>query len=79
MRILSEINDQPIKRVTLYLTTDEAVSMLKQLEDLITKPKRHHIHVEDKNFEREITIAIYTEMNLSTFDERSRKLIEKNE
>jgi hypothetical protein len=79
MRILNEVTDQPIKRVALYLTIDEAKSLLTQLDGLISKPKRHHIHVEDASNEREITVAIYSGSNLSQFDERSRRLIEKDE
>lgn len=79
MRILDSINDRPLKRIALILTADEAQSLLNQLGKLISKPKIHHIHVEDEAFEREITLAIYTEANISQLDERTRKLIEKDE
>ena len=79
MRILDNANVRPIKQITLYLTMDEAKSLYNQLDKLISKPKIHHIHVEDESFEREITVAIYTDSNISEFDERSRRLIEKDE
>jgi len=79
MKILNEINDSPIKHVTLFLTPDEAKSLIKQIGDLLAKPKLHHVHIEDEDFEREITVVVYTPSNISTFDERSRKLIEKDE
>ncbi len=79
MKILDDEGNRPLKRVSLFLTRDETISLLKQLEGLISKHRRHHVHVEDENFEREITIAIYTESNISKFDERSRRLIEKDE
>ena len=79
MRILDNANVRPIKQITLYLTMDEAKSLYNQLDKLISKPKIHHIHFEDESFEREITVAIYTDSNISEFDERSRRLIEKDE
>ena len=78
MRIIDSIDDHPLKRVTLFLMMDEAKSLRDQLGDLISNPKLHHAHIEDDSFTREITIAIYTPSNLSHFDERSRKLIEKD-
>ena len=79
MRILNEDSDCSVKRVCLYLTRMEAESLFEQLGKLISKPKKHHFHVEDENFEREITVAIYSETNISEYDERSARLIEKDE
>ncbi len=79
MRIIDDINDRPLKQVTLLLTPDEANSLHKQLGDLMSKPKIHHIHVEDEKFEKEIMVLIYTPSNISDFDERTRRLIEKDE
>ena len=79
MRILDVTHERPLKQVGIYLTTEEAKSLCKQLSDLISKPKRHHVHIEDDSFTREITIAIYTPSNLSQFDELSRRLIESDE
>lgn len=76
MRILDETSDRALKRVSLFLTPEEAKSVAGQLEGLISKPGLHHIHIEDEGFEREITIAIYTQSNISKFDRRSRLLIE---
>ena len=81
MRILDEDNDRSLKRITLFLTTDEANSLYNQLGKLISKPKTHHFHVGEDGYgdEREITVAIYSSSNISEFDARSRKLIEQNE
>lgn len=78
MRILDEDTNSAIKRVSLFLTREEAESLRKQLDTLIAKPKNHHVHVEDESFEREITIAMYSKGDVSQFDERSRRLIEKD-
>jgi len=78
MRILDEANDRSMKRVSLYLTPEEARSLLLQLEKLLATPKIHHIHSTDEGLQREITVAVYTRLNLQEFDERSRKLIERD-
>lgn len=81
MRILDQNNDRSLKRITLFLTNDEANSLYNHLGKLISKPKTHHIHVGEEGYgdETEITIAIYSSSDISKFDERSRKLIEKDE
>ena len=79
MRILDDDNDRPIKHVMVFLTIQEAQSLYQQLGVLISKRETHHIHVEDDDNKREMTIAIYSLSNISQFDEQSRKLIEENE
>jgi hypothetical protein len=79
MRILDGDHDRPLGQITLYLTVEEARSLQGQLGDLISKPQLHHVHIEDDTFTKEATIAIYEPSNLSRFDERSRKLIEKDQ
>lgn len=79
MRILDGDHDRPLKHVTLFVTVEEAKSLHEQLGDLIAKPQLHHAHIEDDSFTKEATITIYKASNLSHFDERSRKLIEKDE
>ena len=82
MRIYSEDTDKKINRVILYLTIDEAQELKDSLELIINNSeKHHHEHIPDRedDFKREITVCIYREDNLSTFDERSRELILKDE
>lgn len=79
MRVLDGDHDRSLKHVTLYLTAEEAISLHEQLGDLIAKPRHHHAHIEDDTFTKEITVAIYESSSLSRFDERSRKLIERDE
>jgi len=41
---------------------------------------RNHVHVNDEEFEHEITVSIYTQDNVKYFDKRSQRLIlKKNE
>ncbi len=82
MRIYNVDSDKKVNKVILYLTPDEAQEMKDSLELLINNNKKHHHeHIPDRedDFKREITICIYKEDNLSTFDERSRKLILNDE
>ena len=38
-----------------------------------------HTHINDTEFEREMTVAIYNSEEISSFNERTRKLILKGE
>jgi len=53
--------------------------MLGYLEQLLAEPDQHHAHLDDEDFTREVTLAVYTDQNLSEFDARSRDLIEKDQ
>jgi len=79
MRIYDVNSDKRINDLILYLTPDEAQEMKESLELLIgDSDEIHHVHISDieGNFvEREITVCIYREDNLSSFDQRSQKLI----
>lgn len=82
MRIYDPNSDKKIEKVTLYLTPDEAQEMRDSLELLINSGnKHHHEHIPDRedDFKREITVCIYKEDNISSFDERSKKLILEDE
>jgi len=76
MRILDEKRDHATERVTLFLTRSEAAEMRDMLEALLNGEVDQHVHVSDVAFEREVTIAIYDESDLSFFDERAKKLIQ---
>ena len=82
MRIYNLDSDKKVNKVVLYLTPDEAQEMKDSLELLLTNnEKHHHEHISDRedDFKREITVCIYREDNLSSFDERSKKLILNDE
>lgn len=79
MRILDCDTDDALHNVTIFLTADEARQMIGVLEDLVHDPARQHGHVNDLDYQREITIAVYTPTNLGQFDERSRRLIEASD
>jgi predicted hydrolase (HD superfamily) len=59
----------------LLLTLSEAEELRDDLDSLINKQKMHHAHVNDSEYNHEITVAIYDEKNLTGFDERATQLI----
>jgi hypothetical protein len=80
MRIYNLDSDEKVNRVTLYLTPDEAQELKHALELIISDCKKYdHKHIPDSEYKREITVCIYKKDNLSSFNERSRKLILNDE
>jgi hypothetical protein len=79
MRILDDKSDKKLDTVTIFLTQEEALQLRSDLDQLLAKPKLHHTHLSSENYQKEITVCIYREDNLSSFDERSRKLILNDE
>jgi ferredoxin-thioredoxin reductase catalytic subunit len=82
MRIYNEDTDKKVNKVILYLSPDEAQELKDSLESIINNNEKHqHEHIPDREdaFKREITVCIYRKDNLSSFDERSKKLILNDE
>jgi helix-turn-helix protein len=77
MRILDEITDKPLSNVTLLLTHNEASELRDKLDSLIQNYNRKewHDHVTDNEYQHEITIAIYNEVDVSEFNKRIQQLI----
>ena len=75
MRILDEKTDQKLDKITIYLTKSEAIELRDSLIDLIQYPDHHHNHIPSDEYDKEITVCIYDDKNLSFFDERSKKLL----
>ena len=67
----------PISSVLILLTPKEALELTGKVKS-INSDIGNHIHVDNEEYTREITIAIYTPQNLSFFDDRIRKIIEDN-
>lgn len=82
MRIYDIDADKKVNKVILYLTPEEAKEMKDALESIINDNEKHlHEHIPDRedDFKREITVCIYRKDDLSSFDERSKKLILREE
>ena len=75
MRIYDLDADSKVNNIIIYLTPDEAKEMRSSLELIMNNKKHHHEHISDADFKREITVCIYREDDLLSFDERSKKLI----
>ena len=75
MRILELENRRELSELTLYLTSQEAEELQQSLVDMIRSPKGNHCHINDENFERELTVCVYQEEDLSDFDEVSKQII----
>jgi hypothetical protein len=79
MRILDELNDKSINKVTLYLTKSEARELLDGIEQLIVKEDNNHVHINDEDFKKEVTVCIYDLNRLKGLNGRSVKIIMKDE
>jgi hypothetical protein len=74
------IYNREIKKIygdmEIFLTKDEAFYLQSMLNELINKPQIHHIHINNKCYNKELMIAVYSNDNLSEFDKESKVLIE---
>jgi hypothetical protein len=75
MKIYDENAKRVLSSVILFLTPAEARELAGAAEELAANPQHHHHHINDKTFQQEITLAVYTRENFNEFDEESRKLI----
>lgn len=75
MRILDEETNNPLHRVTLYLTLSEANELSDKVQSLLSATNVHHEHVSSEDYQKEVTLTIYENHPIDSFDERSRKLI----
>ena len=76
MRLLDVDNDLALKNVILYLSINEAKEILDALLQLVNEHgKKEHFHINDSEYEHEVTLALYDTNNLDGFDERSKALI----
>lgn len=49
--------------------------MIGYLEQLVENQEDHHFHLNDDEYQREITLTVYQAEHLDEYDERSKKLI----
>ena len=76
MRILDINTDLSLKDVALYLTKDEAKELRNTLTDLLVEEKQgNHAHINDLDYEHELTVLVYDEGNVDSLNERSKKII----
>ena len=80
MRIIDLEDDKAIKNVMLLLTIEEASELRNDLEGILHQDiLNDHAHVNDAAYEHEITVAIYQFDKIEQFNERTKRLILKDE
>ena len=77
MRIIDLTTNKVLDDILIMLTPDEASELWGAVKH-IDPSRANHIHVDDLEHKREITVAIYTDENLHFFREEVRKVIEES-
>jgi len=78
MRILNQDKEESIRNLLILLTPEEAKELKDDLELLLSQDLsqgQNHAHINDSDYQREITIAIYTPNNYTSFNDKVKKLI----
>lgn len=80
MRMLDEVSDRKLDRVTLYLTRAEAQELRDSLGSILANPRGNHAHVSSNDHQKELTVCVYDDATLDGygFNERSKKLIRED-
>lgn len=71
MKIIDSKNRTELRNLILLLTISEASELRDELERLLSiesKSKDDHGHVTDEDFEKEISLALYSVENFENFD-----------
>lgn len=74
MRIYDEENDRTLTSILIMLTPSEVRELLGKLKSLDVT--NDHIHVDDEQYKREITVGLYTLQNIQNFSTKVIKLIQ---
>ena len=77
MLIVDTDKNGTLESILLLLTPSEAKELAGSAADLSAHPEKHHHHINDATFEREITIAVYTPDNIAEFSNDLRPLIRR--
>jgi|LSQX01.1.fsa_nt_gb hypothetical protein len=79
MRILDQDTNKATKNVLLLLTQSEAAELRDDLNRMLSLNRESdHSHISDLEYEHEITVAIYGNDKINSFDERTKMLIEND-
>ncbi len=77
MRIYDEENSRTLRSILIMLTPSEVHELSGKLRSL--SEKNDHIHVDDAEYKREITIGLYTPSNMYSFAPEVIKLLQEDE
>ncbi|QVL57765.1 MAG: hypothetical protein KFB93_01435 [Simkaniaceae bacterium] len=75
MRILNDDSNEKLNNVSFFLTKQEAIQLHSDLQALIADPSKQHTHISSDDYQKEITVCIYDEKDLSGLHERVKNLI----
>lgn len=77
MRIYDGKNKKTLKSILIMLTPAEINELIGALQSL--DMKNDHVHLDDENYEREITVGLYTPQNIQNFSNEVIRLIHEDE
>ncbi len=76
MRIYDKHNKEALTNILIMLTSKELRELIDSLDSL--EEHMEHVHIDDDDYKRQITIGIYSNENLQKFSPEIVKLIESN-
>jgi hypothetical protein len=77
MRIYDDESKKSLGSILIMLTPGEVHELIGKLKSLDLT--NDHVHVDDENYKREITIGLYTPQNLQNFSDEVIRLIQEDE
>ena len=79
MRILDDVSNKKLDRITVFLTKEEAGFLQGYLKQIIDNPIQDHAHLSSSDYQKEITVCIYDNHSADKFSLRAKKLILEDE
>ena len=80
MRMFDEDNKKNIDTLTLLLEEAEVSQLISYLNALISgNDKKAHFHMNNEDYSKEITLALYDVNDINHFSDRYKKLILEDE
>ena len=77
MRIYDGKNKKTLKSILIMLTPVEINELVGALQSL--NMKNDHVHLDDEEYKREITVGLYTPQNTLNFSDEIIRLIQEDE
>ncbi len=77
MRIIDKKNKTTLDTILIMLTPSEASELASKIKSL-DPSTGDHLHLNDAEYEREITLAVYTDENFVFFADDIRNIIKSS-
>ena len=76
MKILDETTNKSLSNITILFERNEVIQLIGYLEQLLNSTDDEHYHLNNDDYSKEITMALYDKNGcLEHFAERYKKLI----